>query len=106
MLGKAARDRGQAWQFVICGKWGIGESTVGNRPRVFKFFRQDRPLHSGRSLQYGSLLSVPRARGICRTGMTCQKESKRLGDPIGNEQRATCVAASKGIGHIALSDDR
>jgi hypothetical protein len=52
------------------------------------------------------LLSVPRARGICRTGMTCQKASKRLGEPIGNEQRATCVAASKGIGHIALADDR
>jgi hypothetical protein len=36
------------------------------------------------------LLSVPRARGIRRTGMTCQKASKRLGDPIGTSKGNLC----------------
>jgi hypothetical protein len=117
--------------------WNLaGPLDAGQRlSQVFKFFRQDRPLHGGfshfntmskivcRLLGYNTTVKcyfpgrLPRSflllffrqtlavwenavvpkgvRGIC--WMTCQKESKRLTEPIGNLQRAICVAASKGL---------
>jgi hypothetical protein len=54
----------------------------------------------------GELAVGPKGSGDLPDWDDCPKASKRLREPMGNEQRATCVAASKGLGHIALADDR
>jgi hypothetical protein len=82
--------KGQITSFAI----GINRLLKFLRPQ-YSFHKPDQvwsiqlKLDGGKPFRLGSL--------IVDVIIEAQPVSKRLGEPIGNEQRATCVAASKGL---------